>query len=87
MNDSSTQQQPVPINIGRTSALSIAQQQPLSGSAASFGTDYERGGLASSFQQMQQQHQFHQHQQQQQHSHHQQHSFFRTHLGSPVQQE
>ncbi|KAJ2741024.1 hypothetical protein GGI20_005466 [Coemansia sp. BCRC 34301] len=85
MNDSSTQQQPVPINISRNSALSIGQQQqPLSGSAASFGTDYERGGLASSFQQMQQQHQFHQ---QQQHSHHQQHNFFRAHLGSPVQQE
>ncbi|KAJ2689757.1 Cell morphogenesis protein PAG1 [Coemansia spiralis] len=82
MNDSSAQQPPAPINISRTSALSMAQQ-PLSGSAASFGTDYERGGLASSFQQMQQQHQFHQ--QQQQHSH--QHNFFRTHLGSPVQQE
>ncbi|KAJ2750013.1 hypothetical protein GGI19_005344 [Coemansia pectinata] len=82
MNDSSAQQPPAPINISRTSALSMAQQ-PLSGSAASFGTDYERGGLASSFQQMQQQHQFHQ--QQQQHSH--QHNFFRAHLGSPVQQE
>ncbi|KAJ2488896.1 hypothetical protein IWW37_004433 [Coemansia sp. RSA 2050] len=82
MNESSAQQPPAPINISRTSALSMAQQ-PLSGSAASFGTDYERGGLASSFQQMQQQHQFHQ--QQQQHSH--QHNFFRAHLGSPVQQE
>ncbi|KAJ2898584.1 hypothetical protein IWW38_001327 [Coemansia aciculifera] len=87
MNDSSTQQQPVPINISRTSAMSIGQQQPLSGSAASFGTDYERGGLASSFQQMQQQHQFHQQQQQQQHHSQQQHNFFRAHLGSPVQQE
>ncbi|KAJ2818416.1 hypothetical protein GGI24_005100 [Coemansia furcata] len=81
MNDSSAQQQPpAPINISRTSALSMAQQ-PLSGSAASFGTDYERGGLANSFQQMQQQHQFHH--QQQQHSH----NLFRAHLGSPVQQD
>ncbi|KAJ2008998.1 Cell morphogenesis protein PAG1 [Coemansia thaxteri] len=80
MNDSS--QAPAPININRASALSMAQQ-PLSGSAASFGTDYERGGLASSFQQMQQQHQFHQQQQQQQQG------FFRAHqeMFSPMPED
>lgn len=70
---------PAPININRSAALSANPQQPLSGSAAaSFGTEYERGGLANSFhQQLQQQQQFQQQQQ----------NFFRTQLGSPGQQE
>ncbi|KAJ1933297.1 hypothetical protein EC988_009165, partial [Linderina pennispora] len=58
-----------PININRGQQ----QQQQIAGSAASFGTDYERSGLAGSFHQMQQQH-FH---------HQQQHGQFRPHLGSP----
>ncbi|KAI8326152.1 HLH-domain-containing protein [Martensiomyces pterosporus] len=74
-----------PININRAQALGNNQQQ-LSGSAASFGTDYERSGIASSFQQLQQQH-FQQQQQQFHHHHQQQHNSFRSHLGSPGQQE
>ncbi|KAJ2545371.1 hypothetical protein EV175_005813, partial [Coemansia sp. RSA 1933] len=54
--------------------------QQLSGSAASFGTDYDRSGIANSFQQLQQHH-F----QQQQQNHHQ--SLFRPQLGSPAAQQ
>ncbi|KAJ1891562.1 Cell morphogenesis protein PAG1, partial [Kickxella alabastrina] len=66
-----------PININRNSGFGNSNQQGFGGSAASF--DYERGNIANSFQQLQQQ-QFGQQQQ------HQQQNFFRTHLGSPSQQ-
>ncbi|KAJ2720103.1 hypothetical protein GGI07_004815 [Coemansia sp. Benny D115] len=75
MNDSAASGT-APININRASGFGAHSQQPMASSAASFGTDHERGGIANSFQQLQQQH-FHQQQQ----------NFFRTQLGSPVQQE
>ncbi|PIA17658.1 HLH-domain-containing protein [Coemansia reversa NRRL 1564] len=73
-----------PINISRVSG----GNQQLNGSAASFGTDYDRSGFANSFQQQLQQH--HQ-QQQQQHSFHQpqtpQQNLFHAQLGSPRHQD
>ncbi|KAJ2790811.1 hypothetical protein H4R20_006952 [Coemansia guatemalensis] len=71
-----------PINISRVSGTN----QQLNGSAASFGTDYDRSGFANSFQQ-----QLQQHHQQQQHSFHQpqtpQQNLFHAQLGSPRQQD
>ncbi|KAJ1791971.1 hypothetical protein LPJ59_004907, partial [Coemansia sp. RSA 2399] len=80
MNDPSSAPGTAPININRSSTFGANGNQQLSGSAASFGTDYDRSGIANSFQQLQQHH----FQQQQQH-HHQ--SLFRPQLGSPVAQQ
>ncbi|KAJ2077818.1 Cell morphogenesis protein PAG1 [Coemansia sp. RSA 988] len=81
MNDP-TSASTAPINISRVSG----GNQQMNGSAASFGTDYDRSGFANSFQQ-----QLQQHHQQQQHSFHQpqtpQHNLFHAQLGSPRQQD
>ncbi|KAJ1728541.1 hypothetical protein LPJ72_005418 [Coemansia sp. Benny D160-2] len=78
MNDPSSGT--APININRSNTLGTSANQQLSGSAASFGTDYDRSGIANSFQQLQQHH----FQQQQQHPHQ---NLFRPQLGSPVTQQ
>ncbi|KAJ1771776.1 hypothetical protein IW140_000856 [Coemansia sp. RSA 1813] len=80
MNDPSSAPGAAPININRPSTFGANNNQQLSGSAASFGTDYDRSGIANSFQQLQQHH----FQQQQQHPHQ---SLFRQQLGSPAAQQ
>ncbi|KAJ2184485.1 hypothetical protein IW139_006031, partial [Coemansia sp. RSA 353] len=62
----------VPINFGGASAGNRQM-------GSSFNTDYDRSGLANSFQQLQQQHSFQPQTPQQ--------NLFRTQLGSPGQQE
>ncbi|KAJ1825366.1 hypothetical protein LPJ56_002714 [Coemansia sp. RSA 2599] len=79
MNDSNGTT--APININRAQGLGTGNQQQLAGSAASFGTDYDRSGIANSFQQHIQRQQFQQQQQQQNQN------LFRSHLGSPTQNE
>ncbi|KAJ2590020.1 Cell morphogenesis protein PAG1 [Coemansia sp. RSA 1722] len=77
MNDSNSTT--APINISRAQGLGAGnQQQQLAGSATSFNTEYERGGIANSFQQHIQRQQFQQQQQQQQNQ-----NLFRSHLASP----
>ncbi|KAJ2847302.1 hypothetical protein J3B02_004200 [Coemansia erecta] len=83
MNDANSTT--APININRAQGLGAANNQhQLAGSAASFGPEYERSGIANSFQQHIQRQQF---QQQQQQQHQQNQSLFRSHLGSPTQNE
>ncbi|KAJ2382986.1 hypothetical protein GGI05_005470 [Coemansia sp. RSA 2603] len=74
MND--TNSATAPININRSQGLGPNNQQ-FAGSAASFGNEYERSGIANSFQQQLQRQQFQ----------NQQQNFFRTHLGSSGQPE
>ncbi|KAJ2156693.1 hypothetical protein GGF46_005022 [Coemansia sp. RSA 552] len=81
MNNSSAASA-APIDMApRVSAAGNSAQ--LSGSAASFGTDSYRGGLANSFHQLQQHHPSFQQQQHQSH----QSGLFRQQLGSPTHAE